>query len=144
MGASSRTRSRSAGGYLQAGTVANMDGLGCFPGVEAAGYQHEPRVTGGRAGHGVSPPQRPEAVGLWLWSLRSFGPGSTAPIFRPDRHSLQPKGESGCSWTHQTSAHANTSPSEFREIQTPDGEPTQDSRPPHPFRPLNLPTHRHR
>ena len=36
-----------AGQNLQPGTVVHTDGLGCFRGVEAAGCEHKPRVTGG-------------------------------------------------------------------------------------------------
>ena len=36
-----------AGQKLQPGTVVNTDGRGCFRGVEAAGCEHKPRVTGG-------------------------------------------------------------------------------------------------
>ena len=32
---------------LRPGTTVNTDGLGCFRGVEAAGCEHKPRVTGG-------------------------------------------------------------------------------------------------
>ena len=36
-----------AGQNLEPGSVVHTDGLGCFRGVEAAGCEHRPRVTGG-------------------------------------------------------------------------------------------------
>ena len=36
-----------AGQNLEPGSVVHTDGLGCFRGVEAAGCEHKPRVTGG-------------------------------------------------------------------------------------------------
>ena len=36
-----------AGQNLEPGSVVHSDGLGCFRGVEAAGCEHRPRVTGG-------------------------------------------------------------------------------------------------
>ena len=35
------------GQNLEPGSVVHTDGLGCFRGVEAAGCEHKPRVTGG-------------------------------------------------------------------------------------------------
>lgn len=111
-----------------AGHGGEHGGAGLFPRVEPAGYQHKPHVTGGGAGHSESPPQRPEAVG---------------PNCKPDRQPLQPKANQVVAGLTRPWLTLTPDRSEFREIQTPGGVPTQDSRPPHPFWPLNLPTHRH-
>ena len=67
-----------AGQNLEPGSVVHTDGLGCFRGVEAAGCEHKPRVTGGgKAGCEISalgehdPGQREALPGRDLPSLRS-------------------------------------------------------------------------